>query len=84
MIGGRGERRGEDVRIALCVAVCPLKESWRTEKPLQEFQHPKGFVKYVERLSEERTPPGKGASLGKEAVLADSREAGEISAGVGG
>ena len=50
----------------------------------RNFSIREGFVKYVERLSEERTPPGKGASLGKEAVLADSREAGEISAGVGG
>ena len=57
---GRSERRGEEVRPALCVAVRPLNESWRTENPLQEFRHPRGSVKYVELLSEARTLHGKG------------------------
>jgi len=52
---GRSERRGEEVHTALRGAVRPLNESWRTEKPLQEFQHPRGSVKYVELLREVRT-----------------------------
>ena len=70
---GRSEGRGEEVRTALCVAVRPLNESSRTEKPLQEFQHPKGSVKYIEPLSDARTPltdffsilPGLGLPLSR-------------------
>ena len=32
------------------------------KSPSRNFSIREGFVKYVERLSEERTPPGKGAS----------------------
>jgi len=34
---GRSERRGEEVRTALRVAVRPYNGSWRTENPLQRF-----------------------------------------------
>jgi hypothetical protein len=40
-------------------------------------------VGYVEDAFEGRTPLGEGASLGKEAVLAASGQAGEVATGVG-
>ena len=35
---GRSERRGEEVPTALCVAVRPYNDSWRTENTLQCFR----------------------------------------------
>ena len=35
---GRSERRGEEVPTALCVAVRPYNDSWRTENTLQFFR----------------------------------------------
>jgi len=36
-------------------AVRPLHGSWRTEKPLQCFRHPRGSLRYVEGLNDART-----------------------------
>ena len=37
-------------------AVRPLDGSWRTEKPLQCYPHPRGSLGYVEGLNDARTP----------------------------
>ena len=39
---GRSECRGEEVRTALRVAVRPFNRSWRTEKPIQCSEYPRG------------------------------------------
>jgi len=36
-------------------AVRPLHGSWRTEKPLQCFRHPRGSLRYIEGLNDART-----------------------------
>ena len=40
---GRSERRSEEVRTALCVAIRPCNGSWRTGKPLRCFRPQKDF-----------------------------------------
>ena len=52
---GRSERRGEEVRTALRVAVRPSNRSWRTEKPFQCSEYPRVLFN-VEPLSDARTP----------------------------
>ena len=63
-------------------AVHPFNGSWRTGKPFQRFQH-RESLSHVEGLNDASTRMGESASLGEEAVSADSWREGEISAGVG-
>ena len=52
---GGSERRGRRYRPHCVWAVRPLNGSWRTEKPIPCFRHPRGSLRYVEPLSAART-----------------------------
>ena len=78
-----GESIPEEVPTALHGTVRPYDGSWRTEEPLQHFRSLKISIGTLRTSMSRERSMEKGASLGKEAVLAALGWAGEVAAGIG-